>query len=121
MIKYVRSIYYNARVFYNNIIFNFLIFCHLLFSNSYFRNTLISYKNKIDIDFKYLILISYNEEIEKKYNFSPLDIGLELYYSYFKKKNDETESVISNSSDLSDVSDISLIYDISDIDDIDDI
>lgn len=109
--KYIRSIYYNFLVFYNNIIFNSLIICHLLFPVN-FRNSLISYKQVIDNNYKYLILISYNQEIENKYNISLLDIGLNLYNSYFNKNEDDDNiSIISEVN--SDISDISVLSDLS--------
>ncbi len=114
MYKHIRTIYYNSLVFYNNIIFNFLVICHLIMPN-YFRKSLITYKNKIDNDFKFLIIISLNEEIEKKLKISLLDIGLNFYNSCFKEeeKTDKDE-VMSEMSDMSDMSDISDVSDISD-------
>jgi len=124
------NIYYNLLAIQNNIIINFLLFCNLFFPKI-IKNKLIYYKNKSDIYYKYILLISLNDEINEKYNIDLLSIGLNIYskYQQFTKKINEIDNIsdisdisdISNISDISDINDINNINDISDINDINDI
>ena len=93
------NIYYNILAFQNNIIINFLLVLNIFFPKQ-MKNKLIYYKNKGDEYYKYLLLLTLNNEIQEKYNINLLNIGINLYdkYKKFIIKND-------NLSDLSDLSD----------------
>jgi len=72
------NIYYNFLAFQNNIIINFLLILNVFFPIQ-IKNKLIYYKNKGDEYYKYLLLLSLNNEIEQKYNINLLNIGINLY------------------------------------------
>lgn len=98
------NIYYNYLAFQNNIIMNFLLILNI-FLPKQMKNNLIYYKKKGDDYYKYLFLLSLNNEIEEKYHINLLNIGINLYdkYKLFINNNDN----LSELSDLSDLSELS--------------
>jgi hypothetical protein len=94
-------------VFKNNIIINYLIIGNLLIPK-YFNNKIMEYKALNDNYYKYIIILTINDEIEKKYHIDMLSIGMNLYdkYKTIMNRDDDKLSDISNLSDMSDLSDI---------------
>jgi len=105
--SYIRHLYYNLLVFKNNIIINYLIIGNLIIPK-YFNNKIMEYKTLNDNYYKYIIILTINDEIEKKYHIDMLSIGMNLYNKYKSIINtdDDKLSDISNLSDMSDLSDI---------------
>ena len=105
--SYIRHLYYNLLVFKNNIIINYLIIGNLLIPK-YFNNKIMEYKALNDNYYKYIIILTINDEIEKKYHIDMLSIGMNLYdkYKSIINRDDDKLSDISNLSDMSDLSDI---------------
>jgi hypothetical protein len=68
----------------------------------------MEYKTLNDNYYKYIIILTINDEIEKKYHIDMLSIGMNLYNKYKSIVNcdDDKLSDISNLSDMSDLSDI---------------
>jgi len=102
------NIYYNFLAFQNNIIMNFLLILNVFFPTQ-MKNKLIHHKKKGDEYYKYILLLSLNNEIEEKYNINLLNIGINLYdkYKNFIININNDNDVISVVSDLSDLSDLS--------------
>lgn len=105
--SYIKHLYYNLLVFKNNIIINYLIIGNLIIPK-YFNNKIMEYKTLNDNYYKYIIILTINDEIEKKYHIDMLKIGMNLYNKYkaIMNKDDENLSEISNLSDMSDLSDM---------------
>ncbi len=105
--SYIRHLYYNLLVFKNNIIINYLIIGNLIIPK-YFNNKIMEYKTLNDNYYKYIIILTINDEIEKKYHIDMLSIGMNLYNKYKSIMNSDEDKLsdISNMSDMSDLSDI---------------
>jgi len=110
--SYVRHLYYNLLVFKNNIIINYLIIGNLIIPK-YFNNKIMEYKTLNDNYYKYIIILTINDEIEKKYHIDMLSIGMTLYNKYKSIMNSDEDKM----SDISDISDISDMSELSDIED----
>ena len=93
----INIIYYYYLIFQNKFIINILSFINIFFPKQ-MKNNLIYYKKKGDDYYRYLLILSINEEIEDKYNINILKIGMNLYEKYKKNINDDIE-------DLSDIED----------------
>jgi len=106
----MRHLYYNLLVFRNNILLNFLLLGNIIIPK-YFNDKIIEYKKITDDYYKYIILITISDEIEKKYNIDMITIGMSLYNNYklmlndYDDDNDEILSNLSDSSDLSELTD----------------
>lgn len=104
--SYIRHLYYNYMAIKNNIILSFLLFGNCIFPN-YFNDTIVKCKIKGDEYYKYILLLTINDQIQNKYNIDMISIGLTLYDKYKKIiADDDIHSEISDLSDLSDLSDI---------------
>lgn len=102
--SYIRHLYYNLLIIKTNLIINFFLIGNLIVPR-YFNKEIMNYKTQNDNYYKYIILLSLNDEIEEKYNIDMLTIGMKLYdnyKSYIKKEDDDVLSEISDMSDLSD-------------------
>ena len=116
--SYMRNVYYNLMAIQNNIIINVLLIGNLFYP-TYFNDKINYYRSKGETYYKYLLLLTINNEIVKKYNIDLIDIGMGLYDKYNKLMNnkdiqdiqddydDDMSSVISEASDTSDLSEIS--------------
>ncbi len=111
--SYIKHLYYNWLIFKNNIIINLLLLGNVIIPK-YFNNKIINMKNLNDNYYKFIIILTINDEIEKKYNIDMLSIGMSLYdkYKMIINKNNENDENMSNISDMSDISDISDMSDI---------
>lgn len=101
--SYIRHLYYNLSIIKTNIIINLFLIGNLIVPK-YFNKNILYYKNINDTNYKYIILISLNDEIEEKYNIDMLSIGMKIYDKYqlyINKKDDDSLSDISDLSDLS--------------------
>jgi len=106
--KFMRHLYYNLLVFRNNIILNFLLLGNIIVPK-YFNDKIIEYKKITDNYYKYIILITISDEIEKKYNIDMITIGMSLYNNYkliLNGYNDDNDEILSNLSDSSDLSEL---------------
>jgi hypothetical protein len=101
----MRHLYYNLLVFRNNIILNFLLLGNIIVPK-YFNDKIIEYKKITDNYYKYIILITISDEIEKKYNIDMITIGMSLYNKYKLMLNDDNDEILSELSDSSDLSDL---------------
>lgn len=104
----MRHLYYNLLVFRNNIILNFLLLGNIIVPK-YFNDKIIEYKKITDNYYKYIILITISDEIEKKYNIDMITIGMSLYNNYkliLNGYNDDNDEILSNLSDSSDLSEL---------------
>jgi hypothetical protein len=88
----------------NNLILSILLFGNCIIPN-YFNDKIVKYKIAGDEYYKYLVLLSINDEIQNKYNIDMISIGLKLYDNY-KKVVSIDDDVLSEISDLSDLSDL---------------
>lgn len=104
--NYTKHLYYNFLAFNNNIILNCLLIANSIIPN-YFNDQIIKYKLKGDEYYKFIIILTINDEIQNKYNIDMLTIGLQLYDKYKSLTTDDNDDIISNISDISDISDIS--------------
>ena len=102
--SYVRHLYYNYMAIKNNLILSILLFGNCIIPN-YFNDKIVTYKIKGDEYYKYLVLLSINDEIQNKYNIDIISIGLKLYDNYKKVISNDDDDVMSDISDLSDLSD----------------
>jgi hypothetical protein len=119
--SYIRNVYYNLMAIQNNIIINGLLIGHLFYPK-YFKDKIIYYRNLGDTYYKYLLLLTLNDEIVKKYNIDLLNIGMGLYDKYMSIMNKEKDIKDENEemkemSDIDDMSEISEIEELMDIDD----
>ena len=120
--SYTKHLYYNFLAFNNNIILNWLLIANLIIPN-YFNDQIIKYKLKGDEYYKFIIILTINDEIQNKYNIDMLTIGLQLYNKYKSlttnddnndnndDNDDNDNEITSNLSDISDISDISYLSD----------
>jgi len=113
--SYTKHLYYNFLAFNNNIILNCLLIANSIIPN-YFNDQIIKYKLKGDEYYKFIIILTINDEIQNKYNIDMLTIGLQLYDKYKSlttddDDNDDNKSNLSDISDVSDISDISYLSD----------
>ena len=110
--SYIRNVYYNLMAIQNNIIINGLLIGHLFYPK-YFKDKIIYYRNLGDTYYKYLLLLTLNDEIVKKYNIDLLNIGMGLYDKYI--------SLMNKDKDAKDAKDDIEIKEMSDIDDMSEI
>ena len=120
--SYTKHLYYNFLAFNNNIILNCLLIANSIIPN-YFNDQIIKYKLKGDEYYKFIIILTINDEIQNKYNIDMLTIGLQLYNKYKSlttnddnndnndDNDDNDNEITSNLSDISDISDISYLSD----------
>lgn len=105
--SYVRHLYYNYMAIKNNLILSILLFGNCIIPN-YFNDKIVKYKIAGDEYYKYLVLLSINDEIQSKYNIDMISIGLKLYDNYKKVvATHDDDDVLSEVSDLSHLSDLS--------------
>ncbi len=91
----------------NNIIINVLLVGHLFYPK-YFKDKINHYRYKGETYYKYLLLLTINDEIVKKYNIDLIDIGMGLYDKYkilMNKNNEINRDNISEIDSLSDLED----------------
>lgn len=115
--SYIRNVYYNLMAIQNNIIINVLLLGHLFYPK-YFKDKINHYRNVGETYYKYLLLLTINDEIVKKYNIDLIDIGMGLYdkYMILMNKNNEKDDI----SEISEISEISHISELDDLIDFDD-
>lgn len=111
--RYMRNIYYNAMAIRNNIIINCLLIGHIFYP-SYFRKKIRYYKKLGEIYYKYLSLLTVNDEIVGKYNIDLLHIGLGLYDKYASMMANRT--ITNDNDNISELSDLSDLSDLGDMD-----
>ncbi len=75
-----------------------------LFYPKYFKDKINHYRIMGETYYKYLLLLTINDEIVKKYNIDLIDIGMGLYDKYVKlmNKTDDMDKL----SELSELSDL---------------
>lgn len=105
--NYIRHIYYNFLIIKTNLIINLLLVCNIIIPK-YFNKQIMDYKIINDNNYKYFLLISFNEVLEDKYNIDLLGIGMQLYEKYKSIEKNPDEDSMSDLSDLSYISELSL-------------
>lgn len=95
------NLYYIWLIFINNIKINCLLMGYIFYPDK-FKTKIIEYKTLNDEYYKYLLLLSINNEISAKYNIDIFSIGLKLYdkYQTIIQDNEDKMSEIEELSDI---------------------